>query len=320
MTLPARRPAFTLIELLVVIAIIAVLIGLLLPAVQQVRAAAARIQCANNLKQFGLALHNYEGALGVLPPGACVGGPVPSSTGGFYSPPYSPPPNPNAGKPKYAEQFWTCTARALPYFEQDNLQKVVDFTAWPWFQGEPNKKVNAEKFKLIACPSDPRALQVWTGGVNNAATTSYLGVSGTDQFKYDGIFHVNSRVRLTDVTDGTSSTVMIGERPATPDLYWGWWLAGSGDAPFFAAGDSLLGVNEVDPNGQLDPRLDHDYFRPGDLNDPNQYHRWHYWSLHSGGCNWLFADGSVRFITYAAGKNVLPALATYSRGEVVGDY
>jgi prepilin-type N-terminal cleavage/methylation domain-containing protein len=251
-TMQRRRPrfGFTLVELLVVIAIIAVLMSLLLPAVQKVRAAAARIQCANNLKQLGLALHNYHDSQGTFPPGCCVGGPVPPQLGGYYYPPYNAPPNPNLAKPMYAEQFWSWTARILPQLEQDNLYRQVDFTEWPWFVGPPGDRINGHPLKILQCPADPRGWQVWTGGSNSAALTSYLGVSGTNQLAFDGILHVNARARLTDVTDGTSNTVMVGERPPTADLYYGWWLAGCGDAPRFGAGDSLLGVSEIDPPGR----------------------------------------------------------------------
>ena len=94
-------------------------------------------------------------------------------------------------------------------------------------------------------------------------------------------------------------------------------MAGSGDTPYFGAGDTLLGVSEVDPNNQ--PQYVPEFYRPGDLTDPNQIHRWHYWSLHSGGCNWLVADGSVRFIPYSIRKSVMDALATYKGGEVAAD-
>jgi prepilin-type N-terminal cleavage/methylation domain-containing protein/prepilin-type processing-associated H-X9-DG protein len=312
-----RRPGFTLIELLVVIAIIAVLIGLLLPAVQKVRAAAARLQCANNLKQLGLALHNYHDSQGGFPPGACVGGPVPSRLGGYYYPAYSPPPNPYVARSRYAEHYWAWMARILPELEQGNLYRQIDFTEWPFMAGPPGDRTNGRPLKVAQCPADPRASLIWVDGSDSAALTSYLGVSGTNQLAFDGILHVNARVKMTDILDGSSNTVMVGERPATDDLYYGWWLAGTGDPPFFSAGDALLGVSETDPNNQ--PEFVPEFYRPGELNDPSQRHRWHYWSLHSGGCNWLLADGSVRFLSYAAGKRILPAMATYRGGEVVNE-
>jgi prepilin-type processing-associated H-X9-DG protein len=206
----------------------------------------------------------------------------------------------------------------LPELEQGNLYRQIDFTEWPWMIGPPGDRTNGKPVKVIQCPVDPRASQIWTDGSDTAALTSYLGVTGTNQFAYDGILHVNARVKLTDVTDGTSNTVMVGERPPSDDLYWGWWLAGSGDWPIFSAGDCLLGVSETDPNNQ--PEYVPEFYRPGEVNDPDQRHRWHFWSLHSGGANWLLADGSVRFISYAAGKNILPAMATRAGGEVVPDY
>jgi type II secretory pathway pseudopilin PulG len=338
--MPARmkRMAFTLSELLVVIAILAILIALLLPAIWKVRATEARLGCAGNLKQLGLALHNYEDIHGAFPPACCIGGPWPPDRGlGYYTPPFNVPPNPYLNY-RYGQQFFTFITRILPQLEQDEIYSRIDWNAWPWFQGTPGNYLNAVPLKIVQCPSDPRARQLWTSdsgegaamsalhrsnqrGLSSqyaAALTSYLAVNGTNQLRYDGVLHVNGRVRLTSITDGTSNTVMVGERPASPDLFWGWWFAGIGEWPWFGAPDVVLGVEEIDVN--IPPQTEysaHEFYRCGDLNDPNYYHRWHHWSTHASGGNWLLSDGSVRFITYAAGKTVLPALATRSGGEVV---
>jgi prepilin-type processing-associated H-X9-DG protein len=226
----------------------------------------------------------------------------------------------------------------LPQLEQDSIYSRIDWNAWPWFQGTPGEYLNAVPLKIVQCPADPRASQLWMsdpadgtatfapspsspGGTSNryaAALTSYLAVNGTNQLRYDGILHVNGRVRQTDITDGTSNSVMVGERPSSPDLLWGWWFAGIGEWPWFGAPDIVLGVEEIDVN--YPPQTEytaHEFYRPGDLKDPNYFHRWHHWSTHDGGSNWLMGDGSVRFITYAAGKSILPSMATRSGGEVV---
>lgn len=336
------RLAFTLRELLVVIAILATLIALLLPAIGMVRAKAARIGCVGNLKQLGLALHNYHDTQGTFPPACCIGGPWPADRRlGYYTPPFNAPPNPKLDS-RYGQQFFTFLTRILPQLEQDPIHSQIDWDAWAWFQGTPGNYLNAVPLKIVQCPSDPRASQIWTSdsadgaamfthnspfqrGLNShyaAALTSYLAVNGTNQLRYDGILHVNGRVRVAEITDGMSNTVMVGERPSSPDLFWGWWFAGIGEWPWFGAPDVVLGVEEIDVN--FPPQTEysaHDFYRPGDLNDPNYYHRWHHWSTHTNGGNWLLGDGSVRFITYAAGTTVLPALATRSGGEVIStDY
>lgn len=322
-TRPTPSKGFTLIELLVVIAVMGVLLGLILNAVQKVRAAVARVQCMNNLKQLGLALHNSESTYGYFPCGYASGGPLPAGWG-YWTPPYNPPPNPYLNEPKCgtAHQGFGWIAHILPQLEQDNLNWRIDFREWPWFQGPPGDRINGKRLKDVQCPADPRASQVWESGVDSAALTSYLGVSGTNQRAYDGILHVNSRVPLVAVTngDGSSNTLLVGERPPSTRLQFGWWMAGCGDWPFFGATDVLLGVSEIDLN--TPPQLDSpEFYRPGELNDPDQLHRWHYWSMHSGGGNWLLADGSVRFISYASGKTILPALATYHGGEKIpSDY
>ncbi len=312
------RPAFTMMELLLVLAILAVLAALLLPAVQKARAAAGRLGCANNLKQLGLALHNYHDTQGTFPPGSCIGGPWPAERRlGYYNPPFDVPPNPNLNY-LYGQQFFSFIARILPQLEQDNLYARIDWNAWPWFQGPPGNSLNAVPLKVVQCPADPRAGQVWTSGEYAAALTSYVAVNGTNQLRFDGVLHVNGSVRLTDIPDGTSNTLMVGERPVPPDLFWGWWLAEIGEWPWFGVPDMVLGVAEIDVNDP--PQTEYvptEFYRPGDADDPNYYHRWHHWSLHGSGAHWLLCDGSVRFLPYTLDQSILSAMATRSGGEVV---
>ena len=196
--------------------------------------------------------------------------------------------------------------------ELDNAYKMWDKTKWPWWQfqtGMPAigaNTVNSIKTKIMQCPSDSRSNLACLDGDGNgsgmvAALTGYLGVDGKDQFLedggQDGMLYVNSSVKLTDVTDGLSNTIFVGERPPSNDLYYGWMWAGSGDSPYFGATDVVLGVTEVTSGTPNGPR---DFYRPGSLNDPQNLHRYHFWSLHPGGGMWLFGDGHVQFIRYAA--------------------
>jgi prepilin-type N-terminal cleavage/methylation domain-containing protein/prepilin-type processing-associated H-X9-DG protein len=325
---PDRR-AFTLIELLVVIAIIAILIGLLLPAVQKVREAAARMQCTNNLKQQGLALHNYHDVNGRFPAACNIG-----QT--WYSSHQREMPaagmNNATGYPTDGP-FFSWTYQISPYYEQENAQRLFDRNSWPWWQYMPglpatsSNTVNSLPLKLMICPSDPRGgtlKYVDSGG--DAALTDYLGVNGRNQFReapalgQDGILYVNSGVGIAGITDGTSSTLLVGERPPSNTKVYGWMWAGSGDYPYFGTTDVVLGVRE-----RISPTAPADYYRPGSLNDPNDVERYH-----SGGGMWLFGDGHVQFISYAAGTQVigtvngftnytvLEAMATRAGGEVFG--
>jgi prepilin-type N-terminal cleavage/methylation domain-containing protein/prepilin-type processing-associated H-X9-DG protein len=324
----SRRSAFTLIELLVVIAIIAILIGLLLPAVQKVHEAAARMQCTNNLKQQGLALHNYHDTIGRFPAAANIG---PTWYTSYQREMPAAGMNPITGYPVDGA-FFSWTYHISPYFEQQSAQALFNRDAWPWWQYRPPgtplaaNTVNSIAIKIMLCPSDPRSnTLVCETGLGNAALTDYLGVNGRNQFKeangQNGILYINSGVSISGVTDGTANTLLVGERPPSNTKVYGWMWAGSGDSPFFGTTDVVLGVREITggtPAGAAD------YYRPGTLNDPNDLERFHYWSLHTGGGMWLFADGHVQFISYAAGTQfvggttLLEALATRAGGEAPG--
>lgn len=288
-----NRPiAFTLIELLVVIAIIAVLLGLLLSAVQQARSAADRIKCQNNLKQIGLALHLYHDAQGSLPPGHRT---------------QSDPELPLSGWP----------LSLLPELEQSalftNAQTAYRQTRNP-FLNPPHTDLSTV-VPLYVCPSDARAAFMQHAKISGlmVAFTDYLGVSGKNYATHDGVLFQGSRVRFADITDGMSCTLMVGERPASTDLQYGWWYNGIGQR-FTGSADMILGV--LEPNllpfkpGTCGPGA---YpYGPGRIN--NQCDMFHFWSLHPGGANFVFADTAVHFIPYAT-VPLMPALASRSRGD-----
>jgi prepilin-type processing-associated H-X9-DG protein len=290
-----RRHAFTLIELLVIIGILGVLVGLLLPAVQKVREAAARAKCQNNLKQLGLALHQYHDDQGALPPGHRS----------FAHPDRMP--------------FSGWTLSALPYLEQQPLSDnaLAAYRAWfiP-FVNPPHSGLSTV-VRVFTCPSDPRVVtaQVSQRTKTLVAFTSYLGVSGRDYSTRDGVLYQDSRVRFEEVADGLSNTLMMGERPPSADLQFGWWYAGVGQR-LTGSAELILGVREANlqlvvSGSKCGPG---NYpFKPGSFADPCAM--FHYWSPHPGGANFLLADGSVHFLRYGA-NDLLPALASRAGGEV----
>jgi len=282
------RRGFTLIELLVVIAIIAILIGLLVPAVQKVREAATRTQCENNLSQLGKALHNYHGVYKKFPAQNGV--------------------NTNC---------WMY--QTLPYIEQENL----------FNQGKTSSAAFQQTVPQFVCPSDPRQSgATFSFGGTNYAMTSYLGVHGQNSPEIPdlGVFPTTGRggIRVTDIRDGSSNTLMVGERPPSPELYWGWWayqafdsglwavqqtpyIIYSTDRPAVTTAGASAGTGAACPTPAI-----YGPGRPDNYCDAN-----HFWSFHTGGGYWLFCDGSVRTLSYTAGPTALGQMATISGKEVV---
>jgi prepilin-type N-terminal cleavage/methylation domain-containing protein/prepilin-type processing-associated H-X9-DG protein len=285
-----RRRAFTLLELLVVIAIISILLGLLLAASQRVRASADRLTCANHLHQIGIALHGYHDHHQVLPPG----------TG-------------SEEKDRFPYLNWH--ARILPFLEEAGLWQRIQqaYAADGNFLHVPPHVERGTVVLVYTCPSDPRTL---TPVLRTIAATAYLGVSGLTSAGGEGVLFMDSKIRLADIRDGTSQTLMVGERPPSADWTYGWWYAGWGQNHSGAL-DSVLGVRELNhPLNELDRRCVSAPY-PFKAGDPDQQcDALHFWSLHSGGAHFLLADGSVRFLSYSA-DSILPALATRAGGELV---
>jgi prepilin-type N-terminal cleavage/methylation domain-containing protein/prepilin-type processing-associated H-X9-DG protein len=306
--------AFTLIELLVVITIIAVLIGLVLSAVQKVRETANRLSCQNNLKQLGLAAHQHHDAKGTFPTGV--------HTVDYLS---------NGGHANGT----TWEIELFPYFEQQNLQRQWDYTEQRNNVAGGTDALTAQVLKLLLCPSDllpKKVFQVpsvaaypqydWAVGFYGVG--SYGGNGGTHSFgavvTRDGMFFQDSKIHLADVSDGVSNTLLFGERShndlefenlangtfRSPLGQWGMWALA-----FATSGGSL-------PHHMLSTPVPINYQTPPSAGGPQLNNRLcAFGSGHTGGANFAFADGSVRFLSDPTSLPTLQALSTRAGGEPV---
>ncbi len=338
-----KRRGFTLIELLVVIAIIAILIALLLPAVQQAREAARRTQCKNNLKQFGLGLHNYHSTFNTFPLG--VG---------------------------YA--LWGWKAYVLPYVDLQNMYNMINFSddidysgancrgqGTPCYTSQHQAAAwdaagiinwTSTRKEIFACPSDPFGETPYNsgrwGGTLKTMNGNYLGVGGDmdSQPRADnncgavsrhritlpvgttptgacsvigaagypapmnGIFYMGSKTDIAKITDGTSNTLMVGERAVDPSHSWGWSLTGNEGDGFIGTGRPLRNPTPYDTAAG----------GAGDNDNYNAGNSCHFSSHHTGGAQFLLADGSVRFLSNNIDFATFRALGTRAGGEVIGEF
>ncbi|WP_165219231.1 DUF1559 domain-containing protein [Aquisphaera insulae] len=352
----ARRSAFTLIELLVVIAIIAVLIALLLPAVQSAREAARRAQCTNNLKQIGLALHNYESANGCFPPGG-------ESTN------YSLTPFPGT---QFVDGGWGTLARLLPFLEGGSSFNALNFNADYNEATGMNFTGASTVINSYICPSatrspdggqdgpdpnDPISLASGRGyGYNDYGATCYTDIDPQGQIGNDGASYAatpyrnkksradgllkQGKTRISEATDGTSNTIAFGEDAGRDPRFLSPYVEGYGDGlavnnrPIIGAGpagginiprrywrwaepDGAYGVSGA-PNNKLRPMYEAGAWNlTGTTKGNNAGANDELSSFHPGGVNCLFGDGSVRFLKDSVNVVTLRGLVTLKGGEVL---
>ncbi len=338
----SRRSGFTLIELLVVIAIIAILIGLLLPAVQKVRDAAARSQCQNNLKQIGIACHNFHDTYQRLPPGAAND-----------AQPFG-----NSGSAAWGSSWMVYI---LPYVEQEAIYRLWQFTGNSGFvNGSNSNLVNNITIKPYRCPGSnlPQFMASRGGAGGRPMVASYTGIAGSALASFgtsttgccngsggisseNGILYAGSMVTMTGIKDGTSNTWIVGEQsdnlldtsgqPITSGFTGGYgnsggmygWIMGSSipiggglaswsDRRHFNCTSVRYRINQAGFTGPGDSAA---AAATGTNNDSGPNFPLN--SGHSGGINVAYADGSIRFVSDTVDTTIISALCTRSGRETL---
>jgi prepilin-type N-terminal cleavage/methylation domain-containing protein/prepilin-type processing-associated H-X9-DG protein len=297
-----KRKGFTLIELLVVIAIIAVLIGLLLPAVQKVRDAAARMQCQNNLKQIGLALHNFHDGYQRFPSGimAAIG----TGSGAIL-----PSSCPRCSQPPLPGKWGSWLTWILPYVEEQNLYNELNLNGREYGYCQGPSSPGATVVRTYICPADYVPKTTIQYGIYYFGVNSYFGNAGTKAWpvssaSLNGVLYYNSNVKIKDILDGTSNTLLAGERYSKDlamqdvDLSewrgWAWTNYNSGGDHL---GDTNWPINS--PASIIGPISRKTNFGSG----------------HQGGANFVLCDGSVRFLT----MTTTSTLINFQRLSVIND-
>jgi prepilin-type N-terminal cleavage/methylation domain-containing protein/prepilin-type processing-associated H-X9-DG protein len=352
----SRRPGFTLIELLVVIAIIAVLIALLLPAVQAAREAARRAQCVNNMKQIGLAFHNFESSRQYFAPAFVISNSLAAVSGvTFNVPPTNDQPCPSAQFPEICTNGQSGAALGLPgsvdtqgwvqlilpYLEQSTMYNSYNMMIA--FSSAQNSTVCGTQMNTMICPSAPGtrvsqfnnalvagfyptfaatgiSLAAGDYAVDDQVASAWmlannLPVDGTTAVPKDviGMLRFNQIRRIADITDGTTNTVLMTEDAGRPQAYKQGKLIKTTNAPVSPPNspDAVSGAGWSD--------VDSEYETDGDGSNQsmNFSNNNEIYSFHPGGCNFLFGDGSVRFLKQTINPGVFVSAISYNRGEVI---
>ena len=327
-----KRTGFTLVELLVVIAIIGILIGMLLPAVQSVREAARRVNCLNNMRQLGLALHNYESAHMAFPPSR-------------LAPDDQAMPSAVSNHPGAESAFQSWTTLILPFVEQGNLANQFDFRS-PWFDGvnSDNITVISSHLQLFKCPSTPNAEGTDPYHCIGAAAGDYGSINEVKKRVYTEVLNIpdpgdNARSGLLSkftknpiarATDGTSNTLYVAECAGQPDVFIAGGRMTMGDFANYQD-DKVINFNgqlvPEDGTGWADPDCGFsingatgdglDKYGPAMINAINVSEAY---SFHPGGASFAMADGSAHFINDSIDALTFVSLCTRAGGEVNGPY